>query len=220
MAKVTTQVRRALGVIQDGARPLWSLLAGHWMDVAFTTQMHYVSAFFSATRYWRDRQVRLVQGQWGDAVCMFLESWQFVRTNLTTWTHPSGDVLVFDSENGLRRGLHVLRERWRRHQFDLFLKLDRHEAREIAAADQAGYDADRVKRAVHLYKDVTTEARGVMLSGGKSEEYYSCMRWGKPPAGAHWCTTCSLCSASVLPSLAPCGVALQCLRRFPSGYCW
>ena len=107
---------------------------------------------------------------------------------------------MLDSEAGLRRGLHVLRERWRRHQFELFLKLDRHEAREIAAADHVGYDADRVKRAALLYKDVTTEARGVMLSGGKSEEYYSCMRWGKPPVGSHWCTTCSLCSASVLPS--------------------
>ncbi|CAE6971378.1 unnamed protein product, partial [Symbiodinium sp. CCMP2456] len=117
------------------------------------------------------------------------------------WTpSPDRDMAKVTTQAGLRRGLHVLRERWRRRQFDLFLKLDRHEAREIAAFDRVGYDAARVKSASVLYKDVNTEARGVMLSGGKSGEHYACMRQGKPPVGTHWCATCSLCNASVLPS--------------------
>ena len=199
MFKVTSAVRRALGVIVDGARSLWLLLAGHWMDVAFTTQLHYVAAFFSAELHWRNLGVSLAQGQWGDAVSNFLHEWRFGQANHCMWAHPDGQQLNFSTADGIQKGLHDLRERWREWHFQRFLMHERHEAREIQASGPQQYSAERLKKASRLYEQATQEERGVMVAGGKSEELYERTRRGPLPAGEAWRSHCSLCGQRCIP---------------------
>ena len=152
--KLTSRVKRALRILTDGARALWLSLGGHWLDVQFTTQLHYVAAFFRAEIYWGGLGYQCVQGQWGHAVCKFLSAWGFVQTGFCSWEHPSGDQLQMDTEAGLGRRLHAVRERWRRHQHMAFVQHDRHEAIEIRQLQHDGYSEQRVKKAMVLFNDL------------------------------------------------------------------
>ena len=154
-SKVTTLVRRAVGGVASGARSLWKLLAGHFTDVEFILRMHHVSSFFSAEQHWRGRGLRCVHGQWGKAVCMFLESKGYSAEDLVSWVHPSEPRLDLGTKEGLQRGLRTLREQWRRQQYDDFIAYPRDEAVEIAQAMHEGYNAARVKKAMRLYRTAT-----------------------------------------------------------------
>ena len=204
LAKVTSAVRRALGTVQLGARALWLLLGGHWMDVAFCLQLNNLAAF-SRTEVMRQRQGRpLVQGRWLRSVCTFLESWELHPRGPGLWHGPHGEVidLATGTRDAVQRSLHVMRELWRKAQWHKFLEHQRHEAVNLRGGN-IQYDEHRFKLARTLFRQVSTEARGVMLAAALSEEGYSRIRAdasaARGTAEGPYCTQCSLCGQQGTP---------------------
>ena len=181
--KLTSLVRRTLGVVQFAARDLWLLLSGHWMDVGFALGLTSVCAFLRADAFWRQRGQLFRDGRWGDSAHNFLTSWGFTQVRPHRWHHE--EVGGFDFADGgraeLRKAAHLVREAWRRTRFRAFLQGTRHELVELAA-DFQGYDERWLKAAIQLYNKGSTEERHVMLGGCVSEEQYARMHGLVPQA--------------------------------------
>ena len=204
MAKVTSAVRRALGTVQMGARALWLLLSGHWMDVAFCVQLNNLAAFSRTEAPRHRRGSPLVQGRWFRSVCMFLEEWGLRPQGPGQWHGPQGEVvsLATGNRDAVQRSLHVLREMWRKAQWHQFLEHHRHEA-VLLRQGNIPYEEKRFKLARTLFGRVSPEARGVMLAAALSEEGYSRNRAGvsvaRGTANGPCCTHCNLCGQPGTP---------------------
>ena len=81
--KLTTLVKRALDVVQQGSRDLWLPLDGR----GFALRMTSAAAFFKADVFWRGHGRRLITGRWGLAVTSFLQDYEFDRTGAHIWQH-------------------------------------------------------------------------------------------------------------------------------------
>ncbi|CAE7539387.1 unnamed protein product [Symbiodinium sp. CCMP2456] len=172
--KLTTLVKRALDIVQQGSRDLWLLLAGHWMDVGFALRMASASAFFKADAFWRGHGRRLVTGRWGLAVASFLQHFDFIRTGAHTWQHAVvGDFDLSGGDMANRsKALHLLREAGRRQRHASFLQGRRRELADLVP-DDAGYDENVLKAAIKLYNGASNEECRVMLGGCISERNWS-----------------------------------------------
>ena len=175
-------------------------MAGHFTDVEFILRMHHVSSFFSAEQHWQVADFAVYMDSGAKPFACFWKVKVTLLRILSRGCIPASRAWDLGTKEGLQRGLHTLREQWRRQQYDDFIAYPRDEAVEIAQAMHEGYNAARVKKAMRLYRTATAEGRGVMLSAGRSEECYARSRLGPPPEDdGHWCSTCSLCGAQGVP---------------------
>ena len=199
--KLTSLVRKTLGVVQFAARDLWLLLAGHWMDVGFALGMTSFCSFFRADAYWRQRGLLFRDGRWGTAVRDFLASWGFTQVRPQCWHHEA--VGRFDLAAGgraeLKRAAHLVREAWRRARFQSFLQGTRHELADLTV-DFDGYEERWLKSAIRLFNQGTTEERHVMLGGCVSEEHYARMHRLEPQGELAHVIRCSLCQGQGVPN--------------------
>ena len=126
---LTSKARRALHVVQLGARDLWLLLAGHWMDVGFSLKLFSFSTFFHAEQFWISRHRQLDPGRWGVAVTTFLENMGFTSHRPQVWRQQGFlDINLADpSPTSRSLGLRCVREAWRNLRHRSFLPNPRHE---------------------------------------------------------------------------------------------
>ncbi|CAE7372773.1 Pol, partial [Symbiodinium microadriaticum] len=177
-AKTTTKIKSGLNVIHTGSRPLWLLLAGHWMDVLFASRLTSLRGFWHAEEYWAAAGVPLQDGRWGRAVKAFLNNMGFTQSRDGAWRHVRlGGFDLTSPTRPLRlRALHLVREAWRDMRYRDFLGDARHEAKDIAQEQPAlPYEEKRVKLASKVYAEATSEQRGIMVGGSHSEEAYARM---------------------------------------------
>ncbi|CAE7247812.1 unnamed protein product, partial [Symbiodinium sp. CCMP2592] len=199
--KLTTNVKRALDVVQQGSRDLWLLLAGHWMDVGFALRLASASAFFAADAFWREQGRRLVIGRWGQSVGSFLQELQFTRTGAHAWQHAVAGA--FDLSAGdlpaRNKARHLMREAWRRQRYASFLRGQRHELDDLIPDDE-GYSETVLKAAIKLYNGASNEERHVMLGGCVSEEQYARMHKLPPQGAGSFLLRCTLCGRTGVPN--------------------
>ncbi|CAE7247805.1 unnamed protein product [Symbiodinium sp. CCMP2592] len=166
--KLTTNVKRALDVVQQGSRDLWLLLAGHWMDVGFALRLASASAFFAADAFWREQGRRLVIGRWGQSVGSFLQELQFTRTGAHAWQHAVAGA--FDLSAGdlpaRNKARHLMREAWRRQRYASFLRGQRHELDDLIPDDE-GYSETVLKAAIKLYNGASNEVLDLFSFGAR-----------------------------------------------------
>lgn len=99
------------------------------------------------------------------------------------WTQPLTQEAI-DLEN------HKLRESWRRSLFNKFLSSSR---RDAAAIDHPVYDKKRVQLARHMFRDLDTHGKAVMMGAVVSDARFDVML-RRPIQDCKWC------NAGVTPS--------------------
>ena len=120
-----------------GSTELIRLLDGHQADACYTAGQAALSHLW---RCWQSgfRQLwtlRAVRGTWQGRVREFLQKLGWTSTGPWAWSHPSGGAFAFDGRGSdRRRGLHLVRETWRRQQFESFLQSSRRGSGELCAA--------------------------------------------------------------------------------------
>ncbi|CAE7724263.1 unnamed protein product [Symbiodinium sp. CCMP2592] len=115
-----TKFRRAAECHRQAAVPLLRLLEGHFSDCRFTAgQQAFSALWWVASRgflqYWRP----VAEGfTWQGRIRSFLCSLGWAETGPWSWHHHALGALHFGqrSVRDRRRGLHLLRESWRRSQ--------------------------------------------------------------------------------------------------------
>ena len=199
--KLTTNVKRALDVVQQGSRELWLLLAGHWMDVGFALRLASASAFFAADAFWRGQGRQLVTGRWGRAVGSLLQELQFTRTGAHAWQHAGAGAFDLSTGDAAARAKarHLMREAWRRQCYASFLRGQRHELADLVPDDE-GYSETVLKAAIKLYNGTSNEERHVMLGGCVSEEQYARMHKLPPQGDESFLLQCTLCGRAGVPN--------------------
>ncbi|OLP76838.1 Peridinin-chlorophyll a-binding protein, chloroplastic [Symbiodinium microadriaticum] len=162
--KLTTNVKRALDVVQQGSRELWLLLAGHWMDVGFALRLASASAFFAADAFWRGQGRQLVTGRWGRAVGSLLQELQFTRTGAHAWQHAGAGAFDLSTGDAAARAKarHLMREAWRRQCYASFLRGQRHELADLVPDDE-GYSETVLKAAIKLYNGTSNEESDMLM---------------------------------------------------------
>ena len=149
------------------------------------------SYFARSIRYWRDQGRQYQGGLWwnfpGDKLGQ--PRFSLHGRRLRTWRRGQNHLAPArgDAEfvGWLDRGRHLLREAFRRQQFQAFLDKDRRDSRQLRNA--AVYEEERVARARTLYRKTRHAGRAVLLGAAWSTLCYSRARGLVDEPICRWC---------------------------------
>ena len=197
--KLGAAIKFAIRGHRQGARALWELLQGHWVNPRFKAAQDSFASLARAQHFWLSHGQGLVGGAWYSMMCEALYSlgFQQIPGGFTSQQHGTNIQWPFRQHFGsfdqwLKRALHDLRETWRRAQFAAFLEKDRRDSRQLRG--QVAYQEAVVTKARYCYNSSNQSMRACMVGAGLSVCCYSKMRGEGMP------TACRFCEQPVTPN--------------------
>ena len=166
---------------------------GHLSDLDLTGCQRFLSTLHS---WWvrvgscRFAQVDLPQLPGLSVVSDTLGKWGWVCNGWGVWGHPQGWTLnVKDCPSNFMRGLHHLREAWRRREFELWLGSSRRDA-QFAVAAQIRFSNQLYKKLVKLPSSLGGDAVAVAVGGMST-----------PATASRVPQECPYCMSAMVPSV-------------------
>ena len=196
--KFTTQVKMVILGHRNGSRPLWELLAGHWVCPTTWGLLQSFGYLARGLLFWQTCGHPKRGGQWFDQISGELNKLGFTETN-NGFAHPQvGRIRWPYTENlgnfkqWLHAAQHCIRESWRVKQFNNFLSSKRRDAE--ALRHVITYDSKVTEIARKVYQAATVEQRAVMVGAAWSiQQYYRVNTRGTLDA-------CPCCGKHLVPS--------------------
>ena len=191
---LSSKIRAATGGGHRAAAPsLFFLLAGHNLAIEFAAGfqafLHYSKVVRADPRPWPRRSPR---GTWLGTVRSWLQSLGWREDGDWKWSHPLFEQVV-DLSTEVSPATeqfqhHLLRESWRRKQFEAFLSSGR---RDAAACRGASYCERRVSKVRKAYGDADTHTRACLTGAVVSDARMAVIQGNELPS-CQWCNTASV----------------------------
>ena len=190
------------------AKNLRSIILEHRLDASFSMGFHAWSMFRAAFHagFSSSWDFRLHAGSWLHRVDKWMHELGWQAQDTWQWAHASLGVIKWTGPNGTPAKLqdHLIRESWRRIQFESFRNCERRDATQERALGVLQYDERRCKLARMAATQHGLHAAAVLAGGGVSDAVFSVMRgenvdmqcgWCQQPKAATWHHLCWECGA-------------------------
>ena len=190
------------------AKNLRSIILGHRLDASFSMGFHAWSMFRAAFHagFSSSWDFRLHAGSWLHRVDKWMHELGWQAQDTWQWAHASLGVIKWTGPNGTPAKLqdHLIRESWRRIQFESFRNCERRDATQARALGVLQYDERRCKLARVAATQHGLHAAAVLAGGGVSDAVFSVMKgenvdmqcgWCQQPKAATWHHLCWECGA-------------------------
>ncbi|CAE7807894.1 unnamed protein product, partial [Symbiodinium sp. CCMP2456] len=182
-----------------GSADLIRLLDGHYTDPCYTAGQAALSHLW---RCWQNgyRQLwtlRPLRGTWQGRVREHLAQLGWTEVGPWAWSHPAIGDISFAAQQALdrQRGLHSVRESWRRARFQSFLGANRRDSRELRTSG-AVYSEARVKAVSKHFQSCSAHERAVLVGAACSLAFHQ----ARDAAADEDFSACSFCLSGSIGS--------------------